>query len=126
VEQALPELRIDIGAGPDSDDEELARLSVELREELLELDVDSVSRAAQTPPPKGAKGLDAGTAGTLLVSLSDSAVIVALIGLVQSWVTRGRGRKATVRIGKDTLEVTGISAEDQAKIIASWLDHHGR
>jgi hypothetical protein len=126
MERTLPELRIDIAAGPAADDHELALLTADLRDELLELDVYAISSAAGALPPVGAKGLDAGTAGTLLVNLTDSAVVVALIGLLRSWVTRSQGRRVRVKVGKDVLDVTAVSAEDQTKIITSWLDAHAR
>ena len=95
-----------------------------LRDDLLELDLDAVDRAAYGPPPKGARGLADGSVSTLIVTLSNSAVFVALAGVLRSWVSRGKGRKVTLRLGKDMIEVSAASADDQAKLIASWLEHH--
>jgi hypothetical protein len=126
MDRTLSWLQVEIGAGPEADDVELAELSAGLRTELLELDVDAVVPGPGAPPPRGAKGLDAGAMGTLLVSLPDSAVVVALVEVLRSWLSRSQGRKVRIRAGKDVLDVTGVSAEDQAKIIASWLDSHGK
>jgi hypothetical protein len=120
----LPSLVIEIGADPGISAEELAQLSEWLRDDLLELDLDAVDRAAHGPPPKGARGLADGSVSTLIVTLSNSAVFVALAGVLRSWVSRGKDRKVTLRLGKDMIEVSAASADDQAKLIASWLEHH--
>jgi hypothetical protein len=126
MNSGLPQLRVELDAGPDADTEELEHLSVGLRDELLELDVDAVVRTPGRSAPAGAKGPVADTAGTLLVAISNSAVAVALVGLLRSWVGRAGGRKVTVSLGEDQLEVTRVSADDQAKLIAAWLDDHAR
>jgi hypothetical protein len=126
MNRTLSWLQVEIDAGADADDTELAELSAGLRTELLELDVDAVMPGPGVPPPKGAKGLDAGAAGTLLVSLSDSAVVVAFVGVLRSWVSRSQGRRVRIQAGKDVLDLTRVSAEEQAKIIASWLDRHDK
>jgi Effector Associated Constant Component 1 len=120
----LPSLRVEIGGDPGMSAEELAQLSVWLRDELLKLDLDAVEEAASGPPPRGAKGSAADAVGTLIVTLSNSAVLVALAGVLRSWVSRGKGRKVTLRLGADMIEVSEASAEDQARLIASWMDHH--
>lgn len=117
-------LQIQIDAEVESD--ELAQLRAWLREELLELDVDAVEGLADQAAPEGAKGVASESAGTLIVTLSNSAVLVALAGALRSWLGRGSGRKVTVRLGNDMIEVSGASPEDQQKLIASWLDQHTR
>jgi hypothetical protein len=94
-----------------------------LRDELLGLDVLSADEAVRRMVPPGAKGLGEGT-GALIVTLSDSAVLVALAGVVRSWVSRDRGRKVTLRIGQDSLEINKPSEREQARLIEAWLDRH--
>lgn len=60
------------------------------------------------------------------MTLSDSAVLVALAGVLRSWVSRDRGRKVTIRIGEDSLEVTRASEQEQARLIEAWLERHVR
>ena len=60
------EMRIELFE-PDADLEEIDRLTSDLREELLELDVDSVSPPSAGPAPPGSKGLELAAIGTLLV-----------------------------------------------------------
>jgi hypothetical protein len=104
--------------------EELDRHSAWLADELLQLDVDGVERAP-SPVPAGAKASAGYTAGMLIVSVSNSALAVALTGVLRSWISRGSGRKVTVRLGDDVLEISRASASDQAELIAAWLGKHG-
>jgi membrane-associated two-gene conflict system component 1 (EACC1) len=117
-------IRVELDPGPDSDAEELDRLSLELREDLLALDVEAVERAEVQGLPTGAKGSGPGAAGTLIITLANSTVVVALIGILRSWLSRGSGRKVQVRFGGDTILVTDASAEEQAKLIEWWIDAH--
>jgi hypothetical protein len=116
---------VSIEAGPEADDEELARLSRQLRDELLELDVERVDYR-RGPAPDGAKSGAAVSLGTLVIALSDSAVLAAAVGVLRAWVRRGSGRKVTVRLGEDKLEIKGTLDEREAGLIAKFLDQHGR
>jgi hypothetical protein len=117
-------LSVQITAGPDSDEEELDRLSLDLRRELLELDVDSVVRASNGPAPSNARAGGTSLPDVLVVSLSNSTVLVSMIHLLSWWIKRGAGREAKVRIGKNVIEIDSASAEDKAQLIQSWLDWH--
>jgi Effector Associated Constant Component 1 len=121
----FPGLRIEISGDLDTDADELDQSLLSLRDELLELDVDAVDRLAGSAVPPGAKG-SAELAGTLAVTLSNSAVLVALVGVLQSWIHRGRGRRVAMRLGDDIIEVGETSAEQQAELIEAWLEHHGK
>jgi hypothetical protein len=120
----LQRLRVEIGAGPDSDFEELALLCEGLRLELLELEVEAVDATGGGPAPLGAKTSAVDTVGTLVVALSNSAVVVALVGVLRAWVRRGAGRTVMLRLGENSIEVSQASAEQQAMLIESWLDRH--
>jgi Effector Associated Constant Component 1 len=115
-------LRVEVDAGPGTSAEELAQLCGWLRDELLELDVDAVDAARGGQPPTGTKGAAESIAGTLIVTLSNSTVLVALAAVLRSWVSRGKGRKVTIRLGEDLIEVSEASAEDQARLIESWME----
>ena len=126
MSEALPLIFVEIGAGPEADAEELATVVGWLRDELLQLDVDAVERATTISTQAGTKGSTAETAGTLIITISNSAVLVALVGLLRSWISRGRDRSVKLKVGRDVLEVTGTSAKDQERLIQSWLDDHAR
>ena len=119
-------LLIEIGAGPDDDVEDLDRQSLNLRDELLELDLDSVEPVVEAAAPAGAKGPTGESVGALLVTISDSAVLVALIGTLKAWIGRVRGRTVTIQVGKDKITVGQVSAEQQARLIESWIKEHGQ
>jgi hypothetical protein len=120
---AFPPLRIEIGSDLDADADEADDQLLDLRDELLELDVESVDRLAGSPAPPGARG-SAELAGTLAVTLSNSAVLVAVVRMLQSWIGRGRGRRVTLRLGDDTIEIDAASAEQQAQLIETWIERH--
>jgi hypothetical protein len=123
---ALPSLRITIDAGQDATAEELVRLSRRLRDELLTVADITVDHAKAPIAPAGAKGPGVVDAGTLIVTLSNSAVLVALAGVLQSWAGRARGRKIVMRLGdnKDTIEIDGAAKEDVAALLESWAAAH--
>lgn len=52
-------LRVDIGVDADADARELDGETLELRRELLELDVDAVERPTTGPPPPGTRAVEA-------------------------------------------------------------------
>jgi hypothetical protein len=114
---------IDIDAGPDVDRGELGRLSRRLRDELLDLDVVSVDFAAGDVY-SGTKGGTAASLGTMIVTLSDSAVLAAVVGVLRGWVRGGSARKVTIQLGKDKLEIKGMIGDREAGLIAKWLDQH--
>ena len=124
INLARGQIFIEVGLGLEADADELERNSLWLRDELLQLDVESVEPILAEAAPAGAKGSPGGAAGWLVLSLSNSPVAVALAKMLSSWVDRRSGRKVTLRIGDDLLEVSRVSVEDQAKLIAAWLDRH--
>lgn len=120
-------LGLEVGVGPGATPEEVADSVLGLRDELLELDVAAVDQGVVAGlAPARAKGSAGGAVGTLIVTLSDSAVLVALAGVLRSWVGRDRGRKVTIRIGDDSLEVAGAAEREQARLIEAWLERHVR
>ncbi len=117
-------LSVQIASDPDSDEAEVYRLSRELRRELLRLNVDDVVRAADAHPPAGTKAGGTSLADVLIVSVSNSTVIVAMIQLLRGWINRGNGRRVKLKIGKNGIDVGSASPEEQARLIESWIDWH--
>jgi Effector Associated Constant Component 1 len=122
MDEMRAELSVQVAGGHDSDPEELDLMSLDLRRELLELDVDSVVRAAVGTVPATAKSGGTSLSNILIVSLSNSTVLVAVVHLLGRWVKRGSQRKVTVRVGKKSIEIESASAEETAKLIESWLE----
>lgn len=115
-------LSIEIGEGPEAEDIDIDTTTLQLRRALLELDVDAVERAPG-PTQAGAKG-GAELASALIVTLSNSTALVAMIGVLKAWLRRKQGRKIRITIGKNSLELDRVSPEDQARLISSWIDWH--
>jgi hypothetical protein len=119
-------LVMEIGAGPDADVEELVLLRDGLRDELLGLDVEVVDLIGSDSAPRGAKGKDREAVGALVIALYDSAVVVALVGVLRAWAGRSAGRRVKVHIGEDSIEISQVSAEQRAILIETWLGRHAR
>ena len=118
-------LTVHINAGPDADTAERETLTRQLREELIDLEVDSIdlSHAGETPP--GAKAGDVIAWGDLILALvASGGVLTTLIGAIQSWLTRHERRSVTLEIDGDKLEVTGTAPEEQRRLIEAWIRHH--
>jgi len=89
------------------EDEELDRLTRQLRDEIAELDVEEVELAPGTELPPGAKG-DPITIGSIVVAMASAGVFTALIELLKSWALRREGRTITVKakVGEREVELT--------------------
>ena len=118
------QLLVSIDAGSGADDQEVEKLGRQLREELLELDVDAVDHVRSGSAPVGTKG-DPVTLGALIVTLAASGgVLTTLIGAVQSWITRHERGAVTLEIAGDKLAITGVSSEQQQRLIDDFISHH--
>jgi hypothetical protein len=73
-------LAVKVAVGPDSDAEELAQATRQLRRELLDLDVDSVEAPPAGEPPAGSRAVDVATLGALVVNMADSQLLAAVMG----------------------------------------------
>jgi hypothetical protein len=118
-------LAIEVDAGADAGAEELDQLTMQLWRELSELDLDPVERARQGVAPAGARAADVLALGTLLVAMAKPlAVLPAVVGVIRTWLA-GRGeRSVKLEIDGDVLEVTGLTSDDQRRLISSWIDRH--
>jgi hypothetical protein len=119
------ELSVELQAGPDADAEELAQLVGRLRAELLDLDVESVQQPERGEAPEESKGTGWLAAGELMVRLVTSPeVLASIIAGVQSWLRRNSARSVKLTIGRDTLEVSGVSSAEQDRLIDLWVARH--
>jgi len=104
------------------DDEELTVATAWLRDELLALDVDDVEPLAGEAMPDGAKGLGVALAA-VLVKVGSGVSLRAVLDALLRWARASR-RDLEVTLDGDTLRLTGVSAEQQDKIIDAWLARH--
>lgn len=115
-----------IGVAGNLDAGQIDRLLTDLREELLELDVEAVDRLTSAFAPPGAKGPPAVEVALLVVTVSEAAVAAGLVGLLLSWTRRNRNCKVTIQLGEHKLTVDEASAEDTTVLVRSWIEMHGR
>ena len=98
----------------EADDRDKEQLALQLRRELLDLDVESVEPLAAEAPDGTRAGL-AVVAGTLVATLSPahvSAVVVVVIG----WLRRSPAeRNVRIEIDGDVIEVRNVDLDSQTK-----------
>jgi hypothetical protein len=106
----------------DGDDEELSMAAEQLREELLDLDVDDVTLVRRGVSPEGTKAGDVMAWGELVTTLAASGgVVTSLIGVIQAWISRNRTiRTAVIEVDGDRLELSGVSTETQQQLLEAW------
>ncbi|MGH3829026.1 MAG: hypothetical protein ACRDRS_01025 [Pseudonocardiaceae bacterium] len=123
--ERLARLGLRINAGPHADAERLDELAVQLREELLELDIERAERTTAGQAPPGTRAGEILVAGALTVLLAQSSgLLTALVEMVRSWISRDSGRSVKLEIDGDVLEVTGINQADQRELTKFWIDQH--
>src|SRR5437588_10102363 len=121
------QLGIQLDAGADADEHEMDELTARLRRQLLELDVESVDRVRAGEAPPGTRGLDVMVLGGLLVTLSKSPELLKMVtGVVQSWVAGRQGRSVELQVAGETLKVTGVSSEEQQRLINLFVGRHAQ
>jgi hypothetical protein len=107
------------------DSEKLAHLGKRLYRDVTELAGGGVSWAEVVQ--NGTEVTKSGTVidwTTILVALSSSSVLTAIIALVQGYLTRER--TITMEIDGDKLELTGGTAEQHSLLIDAWIRRHSR
>ncbi|GAA0454618.1 hypothetical protein Ade02nite_03110 [Paractinoplanes deccanensis] len=112
-----------------ADAERLDLLTGQVRDQLRQLDVDDVAplRADQAPPA-GARAMDVGAVGALLVMLGNSATgLREVVTVVRGWLGRGDGTRRTVRLelGGDVLELSEVTEAEQQRLIDLFVRKHG-
>lgn len=119
-------LYVSVGGGPEADREDLDELARGLARELREVDcVESVEPAAGDRPPEGAKGLSVAAVGTLLLKLAEVGGVSALTGALGAWLSRDKSRTLNLHLGDSSLEVTGLSQEEQQDLVRWFQSQAG-
>jgi hypothetical protein len=123
--QARPAtLGIHIAVGPDADAEEIAEATLQLRRELLDLDVEAVElpRAGEAPP--GTRAVELAALGALVVTVAQSPLLGPVVAAVRSWLAGAPQRSVKLELDGDALELTGLSSKEQRRLIDEWLSRH--
>jgi hypothetical protein len=117
-------LGVQVAVGPDGDAEEVARATLQLRRELLDLDVDVVEVPAAGEPPPGSRAVDVAAIGALVVNLADPQLLAAVVAAARSWLAGSSRRSIKLQLGGDALELTGVSSKEQRRLTDEWLARH--
>jgi hypothetical protein len=110
-----------------ADAERLDTLTGYLRSELLQLDVEDVSRVQAGGAPPGARAIDVVALGGLIVSLGRTATgLKDVVATVRRWLAGGDGVRRTVKIeiDGDTLELSEVSAAEQDRLVDLFVRRH--
>jgi len=111
-----------IDAGPEADKEEQAQLAQRLRDNLLELDVDTVEQVRTGTAPAGAKG-DPLSLTTLAVTLAPM-VLTEVMKALQGWLSRHDRASVSVEAGGEKIVVTGSPSKEQQQLIEAFVNRH--
>ncbi|MHB8243168.1 MAG: hypothetical protein ACYDHN_14410 [Solirubrobacteraceae bacterium] len=119
------ELAAVLEVATDYDAGELLELTQRLRDELLGLDVDAVGLATYGEAPVGAKGAELIAFGGLAIQLVlTSPVLKSVVDTTVVWLGRQHARSVKLILDGDTLEVTGLSSEEQSRLVEQWVSRH--
>lgn len=132
MESRFVQCRLTFDEGSDTDAAELAVVTRRLRDELSKLPVESVAlvqRAASHGPEVGmrAKAMDVVHWGALLVTLVPARqVFSGLFDLLKGWAARGAQRRIVLELNGQKLDVIGLSASEQHRLIEEFLSANRR
>jgi hypothetical protein len=114
-------LSVQVVVGPDGDAEEVAQATLQLRRELLDLDVAAIEVPGAGEPPPGSRAVDVAAVGALIVHLAEPQVLAAVVATVRSWLAGSSRRSIKLQLGGDALELTGVSSSEQRRLADAWL-----
>ena len=103
-------LAVQVAVGPDADADEVAQATLQLRREILDLDVDAVEAPGAGEPPPGSRAVDVAALGALVVHVADTQLLTAVVAAVRSWLAGSSRRSIKLQLGGDALELTGVSS----------------
>lgn len=116
-------MTVTLQGAPDSDSVELDELTLQLRADLLDFEVDRVEPVRIQEAPAGSKPGDTIAMGVLAVTLS-SVALRGVFRLLETWMTNRPIRKVRVVFGDDSIELEEASAEDQRRLVDAFIEAH--
>jgi hypothetical protein len=124
MEERPATLGIQVTVGPDADTEEVAEVTLQLRRELLDLDVEAVELSRAGEPPPGTRAVELAALGALVVTVGQSPLLGPVVATVRSWLASAPQRSIKLELDGDTLELTGLSSNEQRRLVNEWLRRH--
>jgi hypothetical protein len=124
MEERPATLGIQVAVGPDADAEEVAEATLQLRRELLDLDVEAVELPRAGDPPPGTRAVELAALGALVVTFAQSPLLGPVVAAVRSWLAGSPQRSIKLELDGDALELTGLSSNEQRRLVDEWLRRH--
>jgi hypothetical protein len=124
MEEQPATLAVQVAVGPDTDAEEIAEATLQLRRELLDLDVEAVELPRAGEPPPGTRGMELAALGALVVTVAKSPLLVPVVAAVRSWLAGAPDRTIKLELDGDVLELSGLSSDEQRRLTDEWLRRH--
>jgi hypothetical protein len=124
MEERPATLGIQVAAGPDDDAEQVAEATLQLRRELLDLDVEAVELPSAGEPPPGTRAVELAALGALVVTAAKSQLLGPVVAAVRAWLAGSPQRTVKLELGGDVLELTGVSSKEQRRLTDEWLRRH--
>jgi hypothetical protein len=124
MEEQPAMLGICVTVGPSAEADDVDEATLQLRRELLDLDVDAVELPRAGEPPPGARAVELAALGGLVVTVGQSQLLTAVVAAVRSWLASSRGRSIRLELGGDVLELAGVSSDQQRRLTDKWPRRH--
>jgi len=124
MEQRPATLGIQVDVGSDADAEEVAEATLQLRRELLDLDVEAVELPRAGEPPPGTRAVELAALGALAITFSQSQMLSPVVAAIRSWLAGSQQRSIKLELDGDALELTGLSSKEQRRLVDEWLGRH--
>jgi hypothetical protein len=124
MEEQPATLAVQVAVGPDADAEEIAEATLQLRRELLDLDVEAVELPRAGEPPPGTRAVELAALGALVVTVAKSPLLGPVVAAIRSWIGGGPERTIKLELDGDVLELSGLSSTEQRRLTDEWLRRH--
>jgi len=119
------EIRVELVVD-DANAAELDSLTANLRQELLQLDVNDVTRLREGPPPPGAKAVELVALASLVIAVGNIAgALSSVVHTIQGWVGHKPDRKVRLEMDGDVIELSSATTGQQQQLVDEWLTRHG-
>ena len=101
-------------SGPTATLRRSPQATLQLRRELLDLDVEAVEMPGRASRRRDPGRWTLAALGALVVNLAESQLLAAVVAAVRSWLAGSPRRSIKLELGGDVLELTGVSSDGAA------------